>query len=104
MDAAVAVDRGAPGGRPAIELRRVCQLGARDAVGVEVDDDGVPVLYERDRPPEERFRCHMADDEADRSAGETRVGHETDGDSSLAAEGGDPGRGIQQLRHAWRSP
>ena len=77
---------------------------AVEAVGVQVDHDGVAVLDERDRPPEERFGRDVADDQADRSPREAGVGHQRDGDVPLPAQGRDPRCGVEQLGHARCAP
>jgi hypothetical protein len=45
----------------------VVQLPAVQTIAVEVDQDGVAILDECDRPAEERLRRQMADDEPDES-------------------------------------
>ena len=70
--------------------RRVLQLGAVQGVLVHVHDDRVAVLDERDRAAQRRLGRHVADDQSDRAAGETGVGHQRDGDAALAAQRGDP--------------
>ena len=64
--------------------RGVGELAAVEAILVQIDDDRVAVLDERDRAAEVRFRRDVADDEADRAAGEARVGHQRDRDASSA--------------------
>ena len=56
----------------------VVELVAVEAVGVEVDDDRVAVLQQRDRTAEERLRRHVPDHQTDRPAREPAVGHERD--------------------------
>ena len=79
------------------------ELGAVDLVAVQVDHDLVAVVNEGDRAAERRFRADVADDEADRSAGEPRVGHQRHDDASLTAERGEARGGIEHLRHARRA-
>ena len=81
--------------------RRALRQSSRSRV--QVDDDRVAVLDERDRAAEVRLRGDVADDEADRAAGEPRVGHERDRDALLAAERRDARRRVEQLRHAGRA-
>ena len=104
VDAAVALGRRPPGRGPPLEHAGIVERHAVEAVGREVDHDGVPVLDERDRPPEEGFGCDVADDQADRSPREAGVGHQRDGDVPLAAEGRDPRGGVEELRHARCAP
>ena len=90
----------------ALRFAERCRIGQRRAVefiAVEVDDDLVAILDERDRAADRRFRADVADDEADRSAGEARVRHQSDDDAALAAQRRDPRRRIEHLGHARRA-
>ena len=85
----------------------VVELAAVEAVVVEVDDDRVAVLDQRDRAAEERLRRDVADDEADGAAGEAGVGHERDRDASCwrhSAVMRDVGSSISGMPGAPRGP
>ena len=62
----------------------VVQLDAVHAVGVDVNDDLVAVLDQRDRAAEECLGRDVTDDETNGSAREASVGHQCDRDVALA--------------------
>ena len=102
MDAAVARGRRLPGRGASLHHVGIVELHAVEPIGRQVDHDGVPVLDEGDRPPEERFGGDVADDQTDRSPREAGIRHQRDGDVPLAAQGGDPRGRVEELGHAGR--
>src|ERR1700687_2095729 len=77
-----------PGPRTALELRCLGELAAVETIAVEIDDDRVAALNQRDWSAEERLRRHVSDDQADRSTGEATIGHKPNRDPPLPAESG----------------
>ena len=82
----------------------VAELHAVEAVGVQVDHNGVAVLHQRDRPPEDGLGRDVADDQTDRSTREACVGHQRDGDVALSAQRGDPRGRVEQFGHPGCAP
>ena len=100
MNAAIVGHHLFPGGLALLENGRIEQLRAIELVLVQIRDDLVAVVNKGDRPAKRGFRADMADDEADRSAGEARIGHQRHHNAALTAQRGDARGRVEHFRHA----
>ncbi len=97
---AVGVHRGVPRCRTAREDGRVVELRAVNPVLIDVNGDGVAVLYEGDRSAEQRFGSDVTNDEADGAPGESSVGHKGNRDAALTTNRGDLRGRVEHLGHS----
>src|SRR6516164_880831 len=86
VDAAMICDRLVPGRLAPVVDGSIAQRRAIDLALVEIDQDLVAVLDERDRTAERGFRTNVADDEAYRSAREARIRYQRHDNLPIAAE------------------
>src|ERR1700736_1435295 len=103
VDAAVSSPPLFPDTSALLENGRICQRDAVELVLIQIRDDLVTVLNEGDGPAKAGFRADVADDEADRSAREPRVGHQRYYDPPLAAQRGNARGWVEHLRHTRRA-